>query len=127
MDRPAVRVAGFGFRAAATEASLTDALARAGGPTGLTALAAPADKAAAAAITALAARLALPICPVTADALHRPATPTRSAQSLARRGTGSVAEAAALAACGEGARLLTPRKVSNDRMSTCAIATKDLP
>lgn len=127
MERPAVRVAGFGFRAAATEASLADALARAGGPDGLTALAAPADKAAAPGLAALAARLALPVCPVTADALHRPATPTRSAQSLAHRGTGSVAEAAALAACGEGARLLTPRRVSNDRMSTCAIAMKDLP
>ncbi|WP_305954930.1 cobalamin biosynthesis protein [Rhodovulum sulfidophilum] len=127
MDGKAVRVAGFGFRAAATEASLADALDRAGGPAGLTALAVPADKAGAAGIAALAARLALPLCPVAGAELTRPATATRSAHSLAHRGAGSVAEAAALAACGEGARLLGPRRVSNDRMSTCAIATKDLP
>ena len=35
---------------------------------------------------------------------------------------GSVAEAAALAAAGPGARLLAPRMISADRMASCALA-----
>ncbi|ENO84722.1 hypothetical protein C666_16775, partial [Thauera linaloolentis 47Lol = DSM 12138] len=40
----------------------------------------------------------------------------------AARGCGSVAEAAALAAAGQGARLLAIRHISPDRSATCAIA-----
>ncbi|MHA6346914.1 cobalamin biosynthesis protein, partial [Roseivivax sp. CAU 1761] len=40
----------------------------------------------------------------------------------ARYDTGSVAEAAALAAAGPGARLLGPRAVSPDGCATCALA-----
>ena len=36
-----------------------------------------------------------------------------------------VAEPAALAAAGPGARLLGPRALSSDRMATCAIAKKE--
>ncbi|MBK1637080.1 cobalamin biosynthesis protein [Rhodovulum adriaticum] len=122
-----MRVAGFGFRQAATVDSLTDALAQAGGAVGLAALAAPADKAAAQCLAGLAARLGLPIQPVPADRLRAIDTPTQAARVLAARGTGSVAEAAALSAAGPGARLLSSRQISTDRMASCAIATGDTP
>lgn len=117
-------VAGFGCRAGATAASLRAALAAAGGPAP-EALAAPADRLAAAA--AMGDALGLPVIPIDAAALAATDTPTRSAVSLAARGTGSVAEAAALAAAGPGARLLVPRRVSADRMATCAIAQGSTP
>ncbi|EZP54320.1 MULTISPECIES: cobalamin biosynthesis protein [Sphingomonas] len=114
-------VAGFGWRSGATpmscEAAL--ALARHGCP-GITALAAPDDKVGL--LAPLAERLGLALLPVTAAALTGVATATRSRASFEARGTGSVAEAAALAAIGEGARLIASRHVSPDRMATCAIA-----
>ena len=108
-------VAGFGYRSGATEASLRAALAlaQAGAPP-VTHVATLADK------LALLETLALPT--IAVEAVADIATPTRSAASLAARGTGSVAEAAALAAAGPGARLLVPRQISPDRMATCAIA-----
>lgn len=108
-------VAGFGYRAAATEASLRSALAlaQAGAPP-VTHVATLADK------LPLLEALGLPA--IAVEAVAGIVTPTRSAASLAARGTGSVAEAAALAATGPGARLLVPRQISPDRMATCAIA-----
>ncbi|HRO16470.1 MAG TPA: hypothetical protein PLL33_15800, partial [Paracoccus sp. (in: a-proteobacteria)] len=44
----------------------------------------------------------------------------------AAHGTGSVAEAVALAAAGPGARITTRRVVSPDRSATCAIAQADI-
>ena len=108
-------VAGFGFRAEAAPESLRAAYAAAGG--GADALAAPADKAA-----RLAEAMGREVVPVGADALEAQVTLTCSAASRAARRTGSVAEAAALAAAGPGARLLRPRAVSPDRMATCALA-----
>lgn len=108
-------VAGFGYRAGASLQSLRSALAlaQAGAPP-VTHVASVADK------LPLLAGLGLPMLAATAiDAID---TPTRSAASLAARGTGSVAEAAALAAAGPGARLLACRHISPDRMATCAIA-----
>lgn len=113
-------VAGFGCRGAATVASLRAALALAGGGYAPTALAAPVDKAAL--VSSLADALGLPMIGVPADALVRIDTPTRSPASLAARGVGSVCEAAALAACGPGAHLLSPRRISPDGRATCAIA-----
>ena len=110
-------VAGFGFRAAAHGASFRDALARAANGRCPDGFAAPADKAA-----ALAAALGQPVIPVAPEALALAETLTRSARVTALRGTGSVAEAAALAAAGRGARLLGPRAVSADRLATCALA-----
>ncbi len=49
---------------------------------------------------------------------------TRSERVAERFGTGSVAEAAALAAAGPGARLVAPRVVSTDGMATAAIAER---
>lgn len=48
--------------------------------------------------------------------------PTQSARLLARYGTGSVAEAAALAGAGPGARLCRPRWVAADGCATLALA-----
>jgi cobalt-precorrin 5A hydrolase len=115
VERHAVIVAGFGYRTGATIASLRSALllAQAGAPP-VTHVATVADK------LPLLAALGLPM--LAAEALDDIPTPTRSAASLAARGTGSVAEAAALAAAGAGARLLVVRQISPDRMATCAIA-----
>ena len=120
-------VAGFGFRGAATAESLLDALDKARGPQAPALLATAEDKAAAPAFQALSARLGLPIHAVTLDALAQVETPTRSARVRALRGSGSVAEAAALVVAGPGASLLGPRAVSADRMATCALATRILP
>ena len=114
-------VAGFGFRGcadgAACEAAL--ALAQRGYPR-VEALAAPDDKAAL--LAPLAAALGIPLIARPAERLYGVATPTRSQPSLDARGTGSVAEASALVAAGDGARLFSPRHISPDRMATCAIA-----
>ncbi len=114
-------VAGLGFRAGASLAALHAALAlaQAGRPRA-THLATAADKAPA--LAPLARMLGLPLIPVAPDALRRCCTPTQSAASQRARGTGSLAEAAALAAAGPGARLLCPRQISPDRMATCALA-----
>lgn len=119
--------AGFGFRAAATEGSLRDALDRAAAGRAVAVLAAPADKAEASALRALATSLRLPVVAVSAADLSATDTLTRSPRVLATRGTGSVAEAAALAAAGPdgSARLLGSRAVSADRLATCALATTE--
>lgn len=119
-----MRVAGFGFRAAASSDSLADALDRAGGPAGVSALAAPADKAGAAALAELAARLRLPVRAVAQGRLAAMPTLTEAPRVRAARATGSVAEAAALAAAGPGAHLTGPRAISADRTATCAIARR---
>ncbi|MGN8000079.1 cobalamin biosynthesis protein [Sphingomonas sp. 22176] len=108
-------VAGFGYRSGATAASLRSALllAQAGAPP-VTHVATLADKA------PLLEALGLPI--IAVEAVAGITTPTRSAASFAAHGTGSVAEAAALAAAGAGGRLRVSRQISPDRMATCAIA-----
>ena len=117
-----MRIAGMGFRKTAGIDSLRSALLAAGGTDGVVALATAADKAEARALIALAAELRLRICAIAPTALAAVETPTRSDRVAARFGTGSVAEAAALAAAGPGARLLGPRAVSADGMATAAIA-----
>ena len=115
-------VAGLGFRAEATVESLRSAMAAAGGPVGVTALATSEAKAVAPAIIAFAAELNLPIAGISTPDLARQVTLTNSARVRAKTGTGSLAEAAALAAIGSDARLLAPRSVSADHMATAAIA-----
>jgi len=117
-----VIVAGFGFRSGATVDSLADALARAGGPAKVGALATAADKARSPALRQLARQLALRIRSLPPEALRAQQISTHSAASLAAHGTGSVAEAAALAAAGAGARLIVLRVVSGDGRATCALA-----
>lgn len=118
----AVIVAGFGFRGAATLSSLRDALDRTGGASRVRLLATASDKSRTAAFRVLAAELGLPTEGVDSAALAAQPTQTRSAASLAARGTGSLAEAAALAAAGPGARLIAARQISADGMATCALA-----
>ena len=111
----------MGFRSAATLADLRAALRLAEDRAGpAQALATAAAKADAPALLALAAERGLPIIAV---AVAGRATPTQSPASLAARGTGSVAEAAALAAARPPARLLTPRLIAG--AATCAMAQSD--
>jgi cobalt-precorrin 5A hydrolase len=122
MERGAMRVAGFGFRRGASTASLCDALMRAGGAAGLTALATAADKAAG--LQALARALYLPVLAIDPGDLGGQPVLTQSLRVAARYGTGSLAEAAALAGAGPDARLLGPRALSADRTATAAIAER---
>ncbi|MEM8729585.1 MAG: cobalamin biosynthesis protein [Pseudomonadota bacterium] len=111
--------AGFGFRAEARLESLLSALNAAEGPAPQVIATLPA-KADHPAMQALARQTGLPLRTVTPDGQT---TPTQSTASDAAHGTGSVAEATALAAAGPAAHLCAPRAVSADRMATCAIAT----
>ncbi len=113
-------VAGFGFRSDTSLAALQDALDQVGGAAGVTHLATLATKAHG--LAPLAAALNLPLVALGPEALRDQPTLTRSARVGALHGTGSVAEAAALAAAGRGARLNGPRAVSRDGTATAAIA-----
>lgn len=117
-----MRIAGLGFRQAAEVASLREALAAAGGTGGVIALAVLEEKAKAPALQALAVELGVPVRAVAPAALIAMTTATWSDRVAALFGTGSVAEAVALATAGPGARLLAPRSVSADGMATAAIA-----
>lgn len=90
----------------------------------LTALAAPAFKRAEPGLCEAATILALPLLHVGDDRLKavQAECPTRSAPALAATGHGSVAEAAALAAAGPGARLVLARISS--AAATCALAER---
>ena len=114
-----MRVAGIGFRRAASLAALTDALERAGPAD---ALATVATKVQAPVIRELATATGLPLIAVDVAGI---ATPTQSPRITALHGTGSLAEAAALAALGPGARIVVTRVTSADGMATAAIAQGD--
>lgn len=117
-------IAGFGLRQAATVDSLKSALSKVDAG-GVTAIATPADKADFVAIQSLAKALGVRVIAVSEADLTAQRTATNSARVQQMRGTGSVAEAAALAAAGTDARLTAPRVVSDDRMATCAIALEN--
>ena len=117
-----MRVAGMGFRKTASAASLADALACAGGS--VTALATAQDKAAAPALIALAQSLDVPVIAVAPDQLAAARVSTHSPRVMALYNTGSLAEAASLAAAGPGAKLTGPRVTSADGMATAAIAER---
>ncbi len=114
-------VAGFGFRASATEDSLRDALALTA-VAHVDAIATPTDKAHSSTLQAFAKAQNLPILEIGARKMQTMQTLTQSAKVREKRGTGSVAEACALAALTADATLTTPRVVSADRLATCAIA-----
>ena len=120
-----MKVAGLGFKSDVTLAALREALATAGGSEGLAALATVSDKADAEALKQLARECGIPIKAVPADRLAGIDTPTQSKRVVEKFGTGSVAEAAALAAAGPRARLIATRVVSRDRTATAAIAEGD--
>ncbi|MFS8153375.1 cobalamin biosynthesis protein [Vreelandella titanicae] len=126
MTAQALHVVGFGFRREATLASIAQALDQLIEQYGAI------DKLA-------AARSMLPLVEelgqlrhieviAVADAeLPTVATLTHSAQSLQARGTGSVAEAVALLAAGQNARLVGPRIISANRQATAALALSEVP
>ncbi|QIG98885.1 MULTISPECIES: cobalamin biosynthesis protein [unclassified Bradyrhizobium] len=120
-----MKVAGLGFRRDASVASLRDALDAAGGSDGLAAVATVSNKADAVALKVLARELDLPIRGIPAELLAGTRTVTQSEFIKARFETGSVAEAVAIAAAGRGARLISVRATSQDRMATAAIAEGD--
>lgn len=120
-----MKVAGLGFRKDVTLASLREALLAAGGTEDLAAVATVSDKADAEALQQLARECGVPIRAISADTLARIETPTQSKLIAEKFGTGSVAEAAALAAAGSRARLIATRAVSQDRTATAAIAEGD--
>ena len=121
-----MRVAGIGFRNAATMDSLQDALARAiGDGLPVQAVATESSKARAPAFREFAAALAIPALEVSASDLARMVTPIQSVRVQNQFGTGSLAEAAALAAAGPNARLVEVRVVSFDNMATAAIADNE--
>ncbi len=115
-------VAGLGFSSAATMDSLRAAFTAAAADHPVSALATVADKEGHAALAEFAAETALPLHFIAPADLAGQRTLTCSPRSRASYGTGSVAEASALAAAGLGARLLSPRQISDDRLATCAIA-----
>lgn len=115
-----MRVAGFGFRTGATEAALRDALTRAGGETGVSVLATAGNKVAG--LRPLATTLGLPVVGIQHADLGDQAVMTHSPRVKGLYGTGCLAEAAALAAAGPGARLLGPRAQSTDGTATAALA-----
>lgn len=120
-----MRVVGIGFRAAADLASLQDALqkvlASAGGG-GIDALVTEAAKSREKVFRELAQVMCVPGLGVPTRDLSQMITPTQSARIQDRFGTGSLAEAAALAAAGPTARLVAQRVVSGDGMATAALA-----
>ncbi len=128
-------VAGLGFRAGASaddlQAALDAALAAApgAGSTGrgadkhvLDALATAAQKARAPALTELAEALGLPVIAIAPEVLAAQDVPSHSPRVAARFGAGSLAEAAALAGAGTGARLWAPRAVAPGGRAVAAIA-----
>jgi cobalt-precorrin 5A hydrolase len=116
-------VAGVGFRKSASLAALRDAFTRAGGDRAQ-ALATAEDKAGSAAFRALAAEYGLSVHAVPLGDLADQPVQTQSDRVTALYGTGSLAEAAALAAAGPGARLLAPRVTSQDGSATAALAER---
>ena len=114
-------VAGIGCRRGAAPEAILAAVAlalRQAGREDVTLLATIAAKRDEPGIAAAAAALAVPL-EIVEDAAAQP-TLTESAASRAATGLGSVAEAAALAAAGPGARLLAPRIATGG--ATCALA-----
>ncbi|QDC39933.1 cobalamin biosynthesis protein [Sphingobium fuliginis] len=119
-------VAGFGFRHSASLASLESALEQAtGAMIAVDALATLDGKAGQ--LAPLARKLALPLMAVGVERLAEQPVATRSSASMAAHGTGSVAEATALAASGPKGRLLAPRAFSSDRLASCALAESPAP
>ena len=120
-----MKVIGIGFRAEANAGSLQDALAQimvAAPDTKFDAIVSEAAKARAPVFRDFAITLGVPGLGIPANDLAEMITPTQSARIQDRFGTGSLAEAAALAAAGPNARLIVERVVSTDGMATAALA-----
>ncbi|MBY6139300.1 cobalamin biosynthesis protein [Leisingera daeponensis] len=122
-----MKVAGIGFRSSATAADLQAALALTG--EGVDAVASIAEKAETPAMQAFARAAGLPVIALQETEIAGEQTLSCSPRIKARFGTGSLAEAAALAGARKGApgaraRLLAPRVVTADGLATAAIAER---
>jgi len=119
-------VAGIGCRTGAPAedilAAVQEALAKAG-DVRLAALATLADKCGEAGLVSAARRLGVPLIAVALADMQAVSdrAVTRSARVSDLKGVPSVAETAALAAAGDGARLIVARIIAG--AATCAIAT----
>lgn len=71
---------------------------------------------------ALSEEYNVPLIGIEKERLIAVETPTQSPYSLREKAVGSVAEALALIAAGDGATLMHGRIVSADRLMTCALA-----
>lgn len=111
-------IAGFGCRKGVSVAQVRAAYEAAG--VEASELATSHVKAAEPALVAFAAALGLPLRAVPQEALAAAPAVTVSQASLREAGVPSVAECAALAAAGPGARLIVPRVVVGP--VTCAVA-----
>ena len=80
------------------------------------------SKATSAAFQRFAQHQNLTILPLSLQQIARQKPVSYSALSYKLYGTGSVAEASALAGAGDGATLLGPRLISHSGQATCAIA-----
>lgn len=123
-------VAGIGCRRGADRADVLGAIDEALAAASLTAeaidlVATAAEKGGEAGIAAAAAELGRPLVLVPPDRLQAAGerTVTRSERVVALFAVPSLAEAAALAAAGDGSRLIAPRRVSGG--ATCALATNE--
>lgn len=120
-----MRTMGIGFRAAADLASLQDAMSlalEASGGQKIDALVTEAAKSREKVFRELAQLLGVPGLGVSQNDLAQMITPTQSQRIQDKFGTGSLAEAAALAAAGPSAVLVAARVVSGDGKATAAIA-----
>ncbi|MFS4582492.1 cobalamin biosynthesis protein [Phaeobacter sp. C3_T13_0] len=122
-----MKVAGIGFRDAATAADLQAALALTGEQ--VDALASVIGKAETAVMLEFARKAGLPVIALQEHDIAGEQTLTCSPRIKARFGTGSLAEAAALVGARQGqagarARLLAPRVVTADGLATAAIAER---
>ncbi|UWQ40421.1 cobalamin biosynthesis protein [Leisingera aquaemixtae] len=122
-----MKVAGIGFRSTATAADLQAALALTGAQ--VDALASVTEKAETPAMQEFARSIGLPVIALEHQDIAGEQTLTCSPRIKARFGTGSLAEAAALAGARRGvlgaqSRLLAPRVVTADGLATAAIAER---
>lgn len=125
-------VAGLGYRRGVTVEAILEVLSAALAANGIAqaqlgALAIPEEKDTESGIRDAARALSLPVITISSDAMQSAGAGalTVSARVQALKGVPSVAEAAALAAAGAGARLLAPRTTTPT--VTCALATGDAP
>ena len=123
-----MKVAGIGFRQSASTADLRAAIALTG-CTQPDALASITAKISAPQMQQLATEMNLPVIALTEADIQGIDTPTQSPRIQARFGTGSLAEATALAAAKQGqpdatVHLLTPRVTTDNGLATAAIAQR---
>ena len=117
-----VCIAGFGFRSMANIDSLVNALNKVSAQHKIAGFSAPEDKINHSVLRELARIYGLPLFAVENELMKSMETVTKSTVVIEKRQTGSVAESAALAFFKGPAKLLEPRKISDDGLAVCAIA-----